>query len=181
MLLGNNKPRKIQGIGSIRLKLHDGIEKIIKDVRFVPNHKRNLILLGELDKKGYLFRGENDILEVMKDSRIITRGVRKHDLYSLEGKVVAGLIASGFVRDMSRIELWHRRLGHVSERGLVELSKQGMLCGDKVEKLNFCEHCVYGKTCKAKFGVGQQRTKGILDLIHADLWGPSRTLSHSQN
>ena len=74
-----------------------------------------------------------------------------------------------------------RRLGHVSERGLVELSKQGMLCGDKVEKLNFCEHCVYGKTCKAKFGVGQQRTKGILDLIHADLWGPSRTLSHSQN
>ena len=47
-----------------------------------------------------------------------------------------------------------------------------------MEKLNFCEHCVYGKACRAKFGVGQQRTKGTLDLMHADLWGPSRTLSH---
>ena len=67
----------------------------------------------------------------------------------------------------------------MSEKDLVEeLCKQGMLCGDKVEKLNFCEHCVYGKACRAKFGVGQQRTKGTLDLIHVDLWGPSRTLSH---
>jgi len=80
---------------------------------------------------------------------------------------------------MSRTKLWHRRLGHVSEKGLVERCKQGLLCGDKVEKLNFCEHCVYGKACRVKFGVGQQRTKGTLDLIHADLWGPSRTLSHS--
>ena len=29
VLLGNNKPCKIQGIGSIGLKLYDGIEKII--------------------------------------------------------------------------------------------------------------------------------------------------------
>ena len=80
---------------------------------------------------------------------------------------------------MSRTELWHRRLGHVSEKGLVELCKQGLLCGDKVEKLNFSEYYVYDKAYRAKFGVGQQRTKGNLDLIHADLWGPSRTLSYS--
>jgi len=140
VLLGNNKPRKIQGIGSIRLKLHDGIEKIIQDVRYVPDLKRNLISLGELDRKGYLFRDENGTLEVMKDSRIVMRGVRKHGLYSLEGGVVAGSVASVSVRDMSRIELWHRRLGHVSERGLMELCKQGLLCDDKVEKLNFFEH-----------------------------------------
>ena len=37
---------------------------------------------------------------------------------------------------------------------------------------------VYGKACRVKFGTGQQRTKGTLDYIHADLWGPSRTPSH---
>ena len=93
VLLGNNKPCKIQGIGSIRLKLHDGIEKIIQDVRYVPDLKRNLISLGELDRKGYLFRDENGTLEVMKDSRIVMRGVRKHGLYSLEGEVVVGSVA----------------------------------------------------------------------------------------
>ena len=54
-------------------------------MRFVPDLKRNLLSLGELNKKGYLFRGENGTLEVMKDSRIVMRGVRKHGLYSLEG------------------------------------------------------------------------------------------------
>lgn len=70
--------------------MHDGIEKIIQDVRFVPNLKRNLVSLDKLDRKGYLFRGENGTLEVMKDSRIVMRGVRKHGLYSLEGEVIAG-------------------------------------------------------------------------------------------
>ena len=107
------------------------------------------------------------------------RGERKHGLYSLEGEVVVGLVALVSIRNMSRTKLWHKRLGQVSERGLVELCKQGLLCGDKVEKLNFREHRVYGKACRTKFGVGQQRTKGTLDLIHIDLWGPSRILSHS--
>jgi len=45
--------------------------------------------------------------------------------------------------------------------------------------LKFCEHCVYGKACRAKFNVGWQRTKGTLDYVHADLWGPTKTPSHS--
>ena len=92
-------------------------------MRFVPDLKRNLISLGELDRKVYLFRCKNGTLEVMKDSRIVMKGVRKHGLYSLEGEIVVGSIALVSVRDMSRTELWHRRLGHVSEKGLVELCK----------------------------------------------------------
>ena len=78
-----------------------------------------------------------------------------------------------------KTELWHMRLGHVSEKGLIELAKQELLCGDGMERLNFCEQCVYGKACRAKFNVGQQRTKGTLDYVHVDLWGPTKTLSHS--
>ena len=71
------------------------------------------------------------------------------------------------------------RLGHVSEKGLIELAKQELLCGDRMERLKFCEHCVYGKAWRAKFNAGQQRTKGTLDYVHADLWGPTKTPSHS--
>lgn len=145
VLLGNNKPCKIQGIRCVRFKFHDGIERIIQEVRFIPDLKRNLISLGELDRKGFLFRGENGMLEVMKDSRIIKRGVKKHLLYLLEGNVVVRPIASVSITDMSRIEMWYNRLRHVSETGLVELCKQGPLYGDKVVKLNLCEHCVYSK------------------------------------
>ena len=43
--------------------------------------------------------------------------------------------------------------------------------------MEFCETCVYGKSCRVKFGTGIQRTKGTLDYIHSDLWGPTRTQS----
>ena len=70
-------------------------------------------------------------------------------------------------------------MDHVSERGLVELGKQNLLGGDKVEKLNFSEPCVLGKSCRVKFNKGKQRTHGSLDYIHADLWGTARCPSYS--
>ena len=49
VLLGNNKPCKVIGIGSMTIKTHDGIERILSSVRNVPELKRNLISLGMLD------------------------------------------------------------------------------------------------------------------------------------
>ena len=39
---------------------------MLTEVRYVPDLKRNLISVGELDKKGYLFKGENSELLVVK-------------------------------------------------------------------------------------------------------------------
>ena len=72
--------------------------------------------------------------------------------------------------------LCHKRLGHVSDCGLIELSKQGLF--DKVQEIELCDACVYGMSCRLIFGNVVQRTKGTLDYIHVDLWGPSRTQSH---
>ena len=41
--------------------------------------------------------------------------------------------------------LWHKRLGHMSERGLKILVGKNLLPGLKSHELNFCEHCIYGK------------------------------------
>ena len=76
-------------------------------------------------------------------------------------------------------ELWYKRFDHVSERGMVEFAKQNLLCGDKVKKLDFCESCVFGKSCRVKFNKGKQRTHGSLNYIHVDLLGPARNPSHS--
>lgn len=57
----------------------------------------------------------------------------------------------------------------MSERGLTELSKHGLLSGEKSEKLNFCEHCVFGKQHKIKFNTTVHCTKGTLDYIRFHL------------
>ena len=62
----------------------------------------------------------------------------------------------------------------MSKRGLLELEKQDLLCGDKLGKLQFCENCVFGKSTRLKFKRADNVTSGILNYIHSDLWGPSK-------
>ena len=115
-----------------------------------------MISLGEFDKKGYVFQGEKSILRVMKGSKEVLRGVKKQGLYTLVAEVVSGSTNVASTKPLSKTEIWHMRLGHVSERGLVELGKQNFLGGDKVEKLKFCEPCVLGKSCRVKFNKGKK-------------------------
>jgi transposase InsO family protein len=85
--------------------------------------------------------------------------------------VVASEDASDSVR------LWHQRLGHMSEKGLKVLVDRKSLPSLKFLNLNFCKYCVFGKQCRQKFKVGRHISKGILDYIHSDVWGPSPTVS----
>jgi hypothetical protein len=41
----------------------------------------------------------------------------------------------------------------------------------------FCEQCVFGRHKKVKFNTVIHESKGILDYVHVDLWGPSRKTS----
>ena len=49
--------------------------------------------------------------------------------------------------------------------------------GAKTCKLDFCEQCVLGKQKRVKFGTVIHNTEGILDYIHTDVWGPTKTAS----
>ena len=43
--------------------------------------------------------------------------------------------------------LWHKRLGHIREKGLQSLQGKGMVQGmsNCNSNFDFCEHCLYGK------------------------------------
>ncbi|TXG73199.1 hypothetical protein EZV62_001778 [Acer yangbiense] len=64
---------------------------------------------------------------------------------------------------------WHMRLGHMSERGILELSKRNLLNGDQVNKLEFRECCVLGKQHRISFSTAQHTSKQILEYVHSDL------------
>jgi len=48
-------------------------------------------------------------------------------------------------------------------------------------KLDFCENCVIGKKTKVKFGTMTHCTVGILDYVHTDIWGSTKTVSIGGN
>ena len=44
--------------------------------------------------------------------------------------------------------------------------------------LEFCENCVYGKQKRVRFiKVGKQKKSEKLDLVHTDVWGPTKVQS----
>ena len=64
-------------------------------------------------------------------------------LYVLEGSTIIG-DATITSSELDKTTLWHLRLGHMSENGLTELSKRGLIDG-RIRKLEFYEHYVFGK------------------------------------
>ncbi|XP_059671098.1 uncharacterized protein LOC132316642 [Cornus florida] len=87
------------------------------------------------------------VLRVSKGALTMLKGKQRKGLYFLQGSTVTGAasVSSSIDQDSVTTHLWHMRLGHMSERGLTELSKRGLLGGEKTGKLDFCEHCVFGK------------------------------------
>ena len=73
------------------------------------------------------------------------------------------------------------RLGHTGEKSLQALARQGLLKGAGTCKVEFCEHCVIRKKTKVKFGTTTHCIKGILDYVHIDVWGPTKTVSIGGN
>ncbi|XP_073136985.1 uncharacterized protein [Henckelia pumila] len=170
VLLGNNQSCKISGIGSIKLRMWDGSIKILTDVRYISDLKRNLIYLGTLDHKGPRYKAQNGTLKVVKGSLVIIKAILKQGLYVLQGVNLSPEI-NVTTTDKDQTLLWHQRLGHMSLKGLQELSKQGFLDHKHINNLEFCESCVLGKSHKLKFNTATHNTKYPLDYIHADLWG----------
>ncbi|KAG8488508.1 hypothetical protein CXB51_016430 [Gossypium anomalum] len=177
ILMGNNASCKIAGVGAIKVKMFDGVVRTLSDVRHVLELKRNSISLSILDSKRYRYTVESVVLNISKGSLVVMKGQRKTaKLYVLQGSTITGdaAIASSSLSDDDIIKLWHMRLGHMSENGIVELSKRGLLDGQGICKLNFCAHCVFGKQKRVRFTRRIHNTKETLEYIHSDLWGPSR-------
>ena len=69
--------------------------------------------------------------------------------------------------------MWRCRLGHISAKGMLDLSKQGLPGGKATGKIKFCEAYVKEKHCKVKFDTSQHTRKEILEYVHSDLWDPA--------
>ena len=86
-------------------------------------------------------------MKITKGALLVMKGQKVSTLYRLIGNTFVGRFAVTTLVESNTddTKLWHMRLGHIGERGMLELHKRNLLKGVKACKLDFCKYCVYGK------------------------------------
>ncbi|KAK2982865.1 hypothetical protein RJ640_025051 [Escallonia rubra] len=130
-LVSSVEQQEVMGISTIKIKIKifDGIVKTLGDVRYIPDLKKNLISLDTLDSINYSKSIKGGDMKVSKGAVVIMKGQKTGNFYKLMGNTVIGrgsvLTHASSSNDNS--ELWHKRLGHLSEGGMLELHKCKLL------------------------------------------------------
>ena len=83
ILIGNNVDCKVVGIGSIQIKMFDGIVRTLIDVRHVPYLWKNLISFGTLESNGYMYKAGGGIMIIFKGSLVVMKEQKQNGLYLL--------------------------------------------------------------------------------------------------
>jgi hypothetical protein len=67
--------------------------------------------------------------------------------------------------------IWHCRLGHINEKRLERLHKDGLLSSFDFESFDTCESCLLGKMTKAPFTGQSEMMSDLLGLVQTDICG----------
>jgi len=139
--LADGSALDIVGIGDVRIRVHsDSVWKLQK-VRHVPELKKNLISVGQLDDEGHSTNFHGGKWKVSIGARILAQGYKTGTLYMTKN-----------IRDIAAVvdasvdsKFWHPRLGHMSEKGMKVLLSKGKLPALKSVESDICEDCILGK------------------------------------
>lgn len=82
------------------------------------------------------------------------------------------------VNNTEKIELWHCRLGHMSEKGMKLLLNDGKIPKLKSVDHHLCKSCVFGKQERVSFLIGGRELKhDRLELVHTNVYKPATVSS----
>ena len=113
------------GIGTMKIKMFDGVVRVLSNVKYVPDLRKNLILLGVLDDLSYSYSSNGEIMKITKGALMVMKGQKVSTLYKLIGNTVVGRVAITIPVESSTddTKLWHMQLDYIGECGMATQEK----------------------------------------------------------
>ena len=121
-----------------------------------------------LNKDGYIHFINSGNWNLTKGSLVVARSILCCSLYKTQAKVCSGQLT---VDDDTSLDLWHKWLAHMSEKGLQLLAKQSLIPMAKDKSSNPCDYCLFGKRHKVSFQKNSTRKLEKLELVYYDVCG----------
>ncbi|GAA0186208.1 hypothetical protein LIER_33496 [Lithospermum erythrorhizon] len=170
----NPSPHDTLQVG--RVSLPGGL--ILTQVLYVPHLNCSFLSVSQLTYDINCCVRFTNSLCAIQDQRtgtLIGASERKEGLYYFRGiSTVCAVTVPGF----SSFELWHRRLGHPSDRVLKLVPEiKATVVRSRLTKA--CDICPQAKQTRDSFPSSDSKASSIFELIHCDFWGPNKTESFS--
>lgn len=174
------------GVGDMHVSIN-GFTKTLNNVLYVPQLSENLLSVSNLCNEGLVVVFKDDGCFIydscsIQGNHIMSANLCKgvYRLNSVSVKERSLVVSHSHI--MQDADLWHRRLGHLSVRGMRLLGQ------DAARKITFqvdkdltpCVACLEGKPVARAYPKGStRRANQPLQLLHSDVSGPFKDLSWS--
>ncbi|KRY16471.1 Retrovirus-related Pol polyprotein from transposon TNT 1-94 [Trichinella patagoniensis] len=133
--LANNKSTEIMGTGTANLEIlgSDGMTNVkLDNTLYVPDLRSNLLSVAKITEEGFqvIFQ-ENSAIITNQNLGTVMVAHKEDGLYYVESPT---FIAATDESKVPTLMEWHRRLDHLNERSLLELTRHEKVFGMKVGK-----------------------------------------------
>ncbi|KAK8625706.1 hypothetical protein V6N13_056867 [Hibiscus sabdariffa] len=175
--VGNGARVAALAVGTYVLSLPSGMVLNLENCYFVSSLTKNIISISCLDKMGFDIAIKNNCCSFYLNNLIYGSAQLTNGLYILnqENMIYNINTKKSKTNDSNQTYLWHFRLGHISEKCISKLHKDGLLDPFVFEQFDVCESCLLGKMTKAPFNGKGERASDLLGLIRSDVCGPMNT------
>nr|XP_025883705.1 uncharacterized protein LOC112940164 [Solanum lycopersicum] len=160
------------------VKLKEELEKSLKWT------KSSKLLSNATNQRNEVkFTSEKCTVVSLTTNKVILTAHRSKNMYVENLEISHGDDLTCLSAQNENVDLWHRRLGHVSSSLLNKLISKDLVRG--LPKMKFaenkiCEACVKGKQIRSSFKPKNQVTSSrTLELLHMDLCGPLKVQSRN--
>jgi hypothetical protein len=180
LIVANGQVLEVKGVGTVIFEMRVGKELLnvaIRNVYYAPDIHANLLSDGVFDSLGLDMKRANGKMTYRFEGKVVFTATKSQNgLWPIDGKPISDGLELKCYAVMDDEEdkemIWHRRMGHLGERGLKRLAKGDMVNGRLFipkNKLN-CEICASCKITRRPFPISNNpKARFPLDLIHIDL------------
>ena len=176
--LGNDARMAVIIKGSIRVQLN-GITQVISDVYYIPELKNNLLIIGQLQKKGLAILIQDGTCKVFHPRRGLIKQTKMsgNSLFYLLASMAPknSMCLQAEVVSEKEAQMWHCRFGHLNHMELRTLSYKKMVVGLTSLKSpkKICTTCLTRKQHREPVPRRSLwRASNQLQLVHSDICGP---------
>ena len=84
IMMGNGFTSRVVGIGTVKMKMFDGVMRTLANVRHVPRLRKWLISMGVLDTLGCDVCVKNDTMSVVRGALILMKGEKVKNFFYVD-------------------------------------------------------------------------------------------------